>query len=280
MGWKLSKGRVFWMAGALLWSVLGMGQGPGTALASSQIKPSLLLAQSTHQRAAQLAKAGREAFGHKDWQKAREAFDASLALNPAQPYLLNARGVTFLQLNEIELAIADFEACREQLPEQALPYFNLGNAYRLQKKLPEAIAAYTEAIARNPKYVAAYNNRGISYSERQDYAKALADYNQSLKLNPRDIDVRNNRGYLYLLQKNYPKALQDFNAVLRKNPKHALAYGNKARVLYQQGNCEEAIQLLDKSCELGNVKACRAARRVNCNTPSPEVPDESSEDAS
>lgn len=245
----------------------GMGLLPSGASAtiSSQSSTFRLAQQNnTAADARKLASEGRKAFQEKNWEKALEAFGESLRMDPQQPYILNARGVTYLNLGRIDSAIADFKVCAQQLPTNALPYFNLGNAYRIQKKLPEAIDAYTQAIALNVKYTAAYNNRGISYSELKKYDRALLDYNQSLKLNPRDLDVRNNRGYLYLLQKEYVKALQDFDAVLRKNPNHALAYGNKAQVFYQQGKCEAAIKLLEKSCELGNVKACRAARRLSC----------------
>lgn len=230
--------------------------------------PAVLLQTASSQRAQNLTQAGQRAFQKKQWKQAISLFTTSLAVNAKQPYVLNARGVAYLNTGQMDLAIADFKACREQLPQQALPLFNLGNAYRLQKQLTEAVAAYTEAIALNTRYIAAYNNRGITYSELKNYPAALKDYNQSLKLNPFDLDVRNNRGYLFLLQKDYTKALQDFNAILRKNPRHALAYGNKAQVLYLQGECEAAVPLLEKSCELGNVKACRVVRRLQCHKPS------------
>ena len=256
--------------GVLVW-------GYGNTHTSVSARTFLPAQVSVSQRTQQLAREGQQAFQQKQWERAISLFTASLALNDKQPYLLNARGVAYLNLGLAEQAIADFNACRELLPRQALPYFNLGNAYRLQDRRNDAVTAYTEAIALNPKYIAAYNNRGITYSELKNYAAALKDYQQSLRLNPRDLDVRNNRGYLYLLQKDYTRALQDFNAVLRKDSRHALAYGNKAQALYLQGQCEAAIPLLDKSCALGNTKACRVVKSLQCKVPSPkDVPLDSS----
>lgn len=269
MGARVHKS-VRFFSGILLITTGLLGFMGGERPASAALAFQLVQQNDALRDARKFASEGRKAFQEKNWEKALEAFNASLRLHAQQPYILNARGVTYLNLQRLDSAISDFKACIQQLPENALPYFNLGNAYRLQKKLPEAIDAYSRAISLNAVYTAAYNNRGISYSELKKYDRALLDYNQSLKLNPRDLDVRNNRGYLYLLQKEYVKALQDFNAVLRKNPKHALAYGNKAQVLYQQGQCEAAAQLLDTSCELGNVKACRAARRISCEEKKPE----------
>ena len=50
-------------------------------------------------------------------------------------------------------------------PQEPKPHFNLGNAYYIAKRLPDAIKEFTAAIYLNPYYSEAHYNLGIAYGD-------------------------------------------------------------------------------------------------------------------
>ncbi|WP_295618509.1 tetratricopeptide repeat-containing serine protease family protein [Chamaesiphon sp. GL140_3_metabinner_50] len=85
-------------------------------------------------------------------QQATESFTQAIRRNPRYAIAYYVRALTYQQLQEYRLALAD----------------------------------WNQAIALNPKYVNAYNNRGVLKKEKlNDPQGALADYNQAIALNPK-----------------------------------------------------------------------------------------------
>ena len=70
------------------------------------------------------------------------------------------------------------------MPQEGHFYALRGDAYLLQKKLPAASEAYTEAIARNDQFFYYYLQRGLIAEHQRADGKARADLETSLKLLP------------------------------------------------------------------------------------------------
>jgi Flp pilus assembly protein TadD len=67
-----------------------------------------------------------------------------------------------------------------------LSHNNLGRAYSDQGKLPDAIAAYREAIRLNPNDARAHHNLSQCYAIRGEWDKAAAQTGTAIKLAPSD----------------------------------------------------------------------------------------------
>ena len=72
-------------------------------------------------------------------------------------------------------------------------YNNRGNAYLNLNQYERAIQDYNKAIQLNPNYFEAYNNRGWAYYCLKKYQQALKDFDKALELNPNNNQVKNNR---------------------------------------------------------------------------------------
>jgi putative GTP pyrophosphokinase len=106
-----------------------------------------------------------------------------------------------------------------------------GMAYFSESRYPEAIADFTEALARDPQcYKAAYF-RGVVHSVLEDYAAALVDYEVSLSINPFQAYTLYRRAQVYWHLGDYPKVLADCEAVLRIAPSQAQAAALKRLAL-------------------------------------------------
>ena len=74
-------------------------------------------------------------------------------------------------------------------PEQGFLY--LGQLYIEQKKLPEAIALFDEAIELNPNFAQAYHERGRAKLLNGDKDGSVEDTKIALELNPKEVQAFN-----------------------------------------------------------------------------------------
>ena len=68
----------------------------------------------------------------------------------------------------MDLAIKDYTKTTELEPDNAIAYYNRGNAYFVKDEVDLAIKDYTKAIEIKPNGAGAYNNRGANlWSKRR-----------------------------------------------------------------------------------------------------------------
>lgn len=115
--------------------------------------------------------------------------------------------------------------------------YYLGNILQKENRLPEAIKAYSDAIAYSKingeefELVWAYHfNRGNCYLKSDQHAKAIPDYDYALKLSPKNADVLTNRGFSHYRLNNKKSACDDW--------KEALDLGNKQTAKYLESFCK------------------------------------------
>ena len=77
-------------------------------------------------------------------------------------------------------------------PDFAGAYYNLGNAWKGQGQLAEAIHCYRQAIERKPNYAEAYNNLGSALKDDGRAAEAVACFQRALLLKPDLAEARHN----------------------------------------------------------------------------------------
>lgn len=114
--------------------------------------------------------------------------------------------------------------------DDELAYY-LGNFFQKEKRLNEAIAAYSDAIRWSkingedfPLVWAYYFNRGNSYLKLQLFEKAIDDYKEALRLSPQPQDVLVNRGYCFYKTNQSIEACKDWKLALQKGSKDAQKY--------------------------------------------------------
>ena len=128
---------------------------------------------------------GEELFLQNRPQEALRYLEAAVSEDPAHVQASLFLGITYLQLNRLDDAIA---AYRRILPrggiETARIAFNLGNVYFLQGDNLLARQYFTHAIEANPMFASAYLNRANSFVRTGDLADAIRDYRLYLSLSP------------------------------------------------------------------------------------------------
>lgn len=91
--------------------------------------------------------------------------------------------------------------------------YNLGNALFKQKKYPEALEQYNQALELKPsektKIAAAYHNTGNALFADKKYDESINAYKMALKNNPKDDDTRYNLAYAQTMLKNQQQQKKD-----------------------------------------------------------------------
>lgn len=134
---------------------------------------------------------------------------------PDRPDLWEQAGVYALQAGDVDLAAGDLEQARQADALTGDGWIALGDAYRRQEKLPEAVAAWTDGIERYGVSPDALDRLWQAHLQMGNLDQALADLRSLLVLDPDDALLNDRLGLLLVVQ----------------NPEEALSYLDKAAQL-------------------------------------------------
>ena len=93
-----------------------------------------------------------------------------------------------------------------------------GNAAFKEGKWADAIAQYSDAIARDPSNPHYYQNRATAQAKVMNYGGAMEDCERALKLDPKFVKAMNRKGNCQVAMKDYHKAIETFRAALALEP--------------------------------------------------------------
>lgn len=114
-------------------------------------------------------------------------------------------------------------------------------ALRRSGELPEAIAAYRQALALEPASPALRVNLALALRASGDLAAAAATCREALRLCPHDADAWNVLGLLLQEQEQPQPAATALRRALQLNPAHAEALSNLGHLLIGQGELAAAL---------------------------------------
>ncbi len=126
-------------------------------------------------------------------------------------------------------------------PNTKTPWRNRANYFRDQKKMPEALRDYSEAIRLAPSDDGILTSRGKLYFNTQEFDKALTDYTKAIELVPGKGEYWINRGAVYAVTRRPNEALNDLSKGLSLDPEFATGYLNRSIVYQQVGEFEKSL---------------------------------------
>jgi Flp pilus assembly protein TadD len=123
-------------------------------------------------------------------------------------------------------------------------------------KLEEAIAVYTELIARSPNSAEAHYNLGLALKQKDDFAGAETSLRRAVELDPALPDPPYTLGVVLWQTGRFDEAAQAFREATTRRPGYADAHFMLGTVLQQQGDApgaeaafRRAIQMAPDSAE-------------------------------
>lgn len=184
---------------------------------------------------------GREALKRGDLDAAMTAFDAAIALDPANALAMHSRGVARMLKRDYDGAIADLDKALSIDATDFEAYRVRGNIWFLKRDRDRAISDYNRAIDINPHDSVAYLLRGIYWIAQNNRANAFSDLDRAIVEDPRSVEAYLQRGLLYEYEKKFDLAFADYDAAIRVSPYNARAYTKRGGIWLQRGPSEDNL---------------------------------------
>jgi tetratricopeptide (TPR) repeat protein/ADP-heptose:LPS heptosyltransferase len=182
--------------------------------------------------------------------QAQLIYQQVLAKQPQHFDALHLSGVIAAQSKSPTLAMELIGKALEINPNNAVAYYNRGNALKELKRVEEALASYDRAIALKPDYAQAYSNRGVALQELKRVEEALASHDRAIALKPDYADAYYNRGVALKELKRVEEALASYDRAIALKPDCAEAYYNCGNALQELKRVEEALASHDRAIAL------------------------------
>jgi tetratricopeptide (TPR) repeat protein len=113
--------------------------------------------------------------------------------------------------------------------DDAVGFFERGNAYFDTGDWDKAIAEYDQAIRLKRNYTEAYHARGLAYYHKGVSRMAIADFDQVIRRDPGFAKAYFDRGSAYLDADLYDWAIADFDKAIKLQPDYAEAKSKRAQ---------------------------------------------------
>jgi tetratricopeptide (TPR) repeat protein len=175
--------------------------------------------------------------------------------DPLYPLVELRQAAYLTKLNQTDAALAVLGALQKSFPDRQEPYIMQGDILRDAKRYPEAVAAYTAAIARSGKPAPGlwplYYERGIAYDQSKQTDLAEKDFLYALQLSPDQPYVLNYLGYSWTEQgRNLERAHQMIQRAVALRPDDGAIVDSLGWVELKRGDTNAAVRLLQRAVEL------------------------------
>ena len=169
--------------------------------------------------------------------------------------VLTNRGMAYLDKDQVDRAIADFDAAIKIEPDYGPGFRNRADAYYRKDELDRAIADYDDAIRLDPEDSYAFRHRGIVFYHQKKYDLAIADDRKAIALDSNYAEAYLDRGKARYQLDDTDQALADFAAAIRIRPEYALAYAWRGYVHDDARQYDEAVADYDRAIHLDPADA-------------------------
>ena len=169
-----------------------------------------------------------------------QVLDRLIAENPSDGFLYRCRGNARVERRE---ALADYDKAIDLAPHVWNNYNARGQSYLAIEENDKAVADFTKALELNPSLGPSFLWQAL---RRRG---TIADLSQLLELWPNDISVLRERGRLYVLKHDWQKAIDDFSALISFEPRaeyylqRAYAYQQKGDEVASKADYQTASSL-------------------------------------
>lgn len=162
--------------------------------------------------------------------------------SPQKSRPVNNRGLVFMRLGFLDLALNDFNRAIALNSKYADAYQNRGHLYKMTKDDAAALSDYTTVLSLEPRNADIYAARGGIYKRRGDVEAALKDFNEAIRLKQDDAEFFNNRAYLHQIKNDFDLALADYSTAIKIQPDYVYAYNNRGNMYIKRNDANAAVE--------------------------------------
>jgi tetratricopeptide (TPR) repeat protein len=208
--------------------------------------------------------------GQKDWDE--KATAQLIQAGEGSPEFHLFMGKAHLNLEQYDLALADFQAAEKANPNLTFVHFNLGLTYLKKQDYEHARDEFLKDATVEPDLVFNYDELGDVYTLMQQYGDAEKNYREALRRDPRLLNSYIGLAKVYQRTQNYQKALSAIDSAGKIDPVRPDIHYLKGQILLRLGRPDEGKKELEASVRIDNERRAQRQEQVESgNLPSPEL---------
>jgi len=170
----------------------------------------------------------------------------------------------FYRIKDWGQEVSLWQATVRENPRSVIGWNNLGRAYSIRQKWPQAEAALSRALALDPTRSDTAMNLGILQLQLGHLQEARQDFEKAVELSPLNVPARLNLANCFAAQGNSTEAIQQYDEVLRLDPDSAHAHYNLAALYHGLKQDPPALSHLQQALAIDpeNPKAIELMREI------------------
>jgi tetratricopeptide (TPR) repeat protein len=181
-------------------------------------------------------------------------------------------GKAHLNLEQYDLALADFQAAAQANPGLTFVHFNMGLAYLKKQDYEHARDEFLKDAAVEPDLAFNYDELGDVYALLQQDHDAEKSYREALRRNPRLLNSYIGLAKIYQRAQKYQAGLSAIDSAGKLDPARTDIHYVRGQILVHMGRKEEGRKELETAVRIDNERRAERQKQVETGTvPAPEL---------
>ncbi len=214
-----------------------------------------LYARAWYGKALALLSLKNQIGSEKSFEKALEAFDAVLEVNPEDNIAWQYKGNIFLYLDHPEEALGAFDKSLELEPDNVPTRYFKGFTLGYLNMPEQALQEFEGVLERDAEHSGALFYSGLVLNQLSRCEEALNAFTKAAELNPENLKAWYHRGATLSILGRNEEALEAYGRTLILESSHAGAWEGEAKAYFALDRGKEALSSCEKALELGPASA-------------------------
>ena len=188
---------------------------------------------------------------------AAESFRTAVRLEPGSAAALTNLAQILIESGDLDLLDQAEELCGRALahsPNLNEAINSLGNVYRLQGRLGDAMSTYQKALRLDPQRATTCLNMGKLLQEQGRYVDAAFWFDKAQSLRPNSLQYHLNLGSLSAARADFDEAARSYRLALAQAPDVAEGHEGLGTALLEQGRLDEAESSFKRAMEVDSSR--------------------------
>lgn len=201
-----------------------------------------------------------------------KAFSQLVKVGGDSPEFHLFMGKAHLNLEQYDMALADFQAAAQANPKLPFVHFNLGFTYLKKQDYEHARDEFLKDVAVEPDLALNYDQLGDVYSLMQQDGDAEKNYREAVRRDPRLVNSYIGLAKTYQRQEKFQQALSAIDAASKADPNRTEIHYLRGQVLVHLGRKEEGRKELETAVRIDNERRAQRQKQLEIGVvPSPEL---------
>lgn len=179
-----------------------------------------------------------------------EQMEKAVQIDKRNPLYFGNLGEAYRRDRQLDKAMAAFERSLIIMPEFLKGHLGVANTFRDMGKREEAVARFRLSLAINPKFAPAYHYLALTLLDAERIKDAIPLLRKAVALRPNYYEAMLSLANTLEMAGELTEALTIYDTLIERLPNNIAIHNNMGNILRNLGKIDEAITHYEKALEL------------------------------